>query len=67
MHRPHKAGLRRVRMEARWLIELQRRHRHGGGTGGKNSGLDTAGLLMEATMSTSAANSFYTPDVWPSS
>ena len=29
-------------------IEFQRRHRHGGGTGGKKSGLDRVGLLMEA-------------------
>jgi len=50
MHQSQEVDRRRVRMEARWTIEAQDRpaDRHGDRSRGKNLGVDTAGLLMEA-------------------
>jgi hypothetical protein len=45
-------------MEARWQIEahLQTRARHGGRTEKINHGVDTAALLMEASLGPAAGN-----------
>ena len=46
-------------------IELQHRHRRGGGTGGKKSGLDRVGLLMEAGFEVSTEGAIANPGTAP--